>query len=105
MLRLLFRFVGLLILAAAFAALVVDGTRSIAAGGPAFLPLGRTLATLSPSGFQKMQDYVQTHAPKLWDPALVSILGLPAWLVLGIIGLLVFALTRRRAPKIGYGRR
>lgn len=105
MLRLLFRFIGLLFLAAAFAALVVDGTRSIAAGAPAFLPLGRTISALSSTGFEKMRDYVQSHAPKLWDPVLVAVLDLPAWLVLGIVGLLLFALTRRRAPKIGYSRR
>ena len=105
MLRLLLRFVGLVALAGAFAALIVDGTRSVAAGSPAIYPLGRTLSTLSPSEFVKVQSVIEAHAPLLWDPILVSMLLLPAWVVLGLFGLIVMALARPSAPKIGYRRR
>lgn len=105
MLRLLFRFVGLLLLAAAFAALIVDGTRSVAAGAPAILPLGRTASAIAPDAFVKFHAAIETHMPMLWDPFLVTVLLLPTWLVLGVIGLVLLALTRRRAPKIGYSRR
>lgn len=105
MLRLFFRFIGLVVLAAAFAALIVDGTRSVAAGAPAILPLGKTASTLFPNGFAAFQKLVEAKAPTLWDPVLVTTFLLPAWLVLGLIGLLLFVLTRKRTPKIGYSRR
>lgn len=105
MLRLLFKCLGLLLLAGAFAALVVDGTRSVAAGNAAILPLGRTASALFPNAFLAVHKLLETHAPLLWDPIAVTILLLPAWLVLGTLGLCLLALARRPAPKIGYSRR
>lgn len=105
MFRLLFKSIGLLLLAAAFAALVVDGTRSVAAGTPAILPLGRTVSALYPKAFFAVQTFIETHVPVLWDPVAVTVLLLPAWLVIGLLGLCLLAVTRRRAPKIGYSRR
>ena len=105
MIRLVLRFVGFLVLAVAFAALIVDGTRSIAAGTPAILPLGRTTSALFPDLFVKLHAAIETHVPLLWDPVLVTVLLLPAWLVLGVLGILFIALARRPRPKIGYARR
>ncbi len=105
MLRLFLKFLGLLLLAGAFAALVVDGTRSVAAGTPALLPLGRTASALFPNAFLALHKLLDAHAPILWDPVMVTILLLPAWLVMGALGLVVLGLTRKRAPKIGYSRR
>jgi hypothetical protein len=105
MVRLFFRFVGLLLLAGAFAALVVDGTRSVAAGTPAILPLGRTASSLFPNVLVALHRAMEAHSPVLWDPIAVSILLLPAWLVLGVVGLVLLAVTRRRVAKIGYERR
>lgn len=105
MFRLAFRFIGLLVLAGAFAALVVDGTRSVAAGSIALMPLGRTLSALSPEVLTKLRALVEPRLPLLWDPVLVSLFLLPAWLVLGFVGLVLLALSRPRAPKIGYSRR
>jgi hypothetical protein len=105
MLRLMFRFIGFLCLAVAFAALIVDGTRSIAAGAPAILPLGGTLSALAPDVFVRMHAGIATHVPLLWDPVLVTLLLLPAWVVIGGVGIVLIALTRRPRPKIGYARR
>lgn len=105
MLRLLFRFVGLLLLAGAFAAMVVDGTRSIAAGAPAIMPLDRTMTIFSPGSVERLHGFIDKNAPRLWDPLVAKLLALPVWLVLGGFGLVLFALTRRRRPKIGYTRR
>lgn len=105
MIRLFFRFVGLLLLAGAFVALVVDGTRSFAAGGVAIVPLGRILPLLSPEALLKLRGLIEPHVPLLWDPVLVSLLLLPSWIVLGITGIVLLALTRPRRPKIGYARR
>lgn len=105
MFRLLFRFTGLLVLAVAFVALVVDGTRSIASGRIDLLPLGRACTLLAPDAFQKIHDAIEGHLPLLWDPVLVTLLLLPCWVVLGATGMVLMALTRRRAPVIGYSRR
>jgi hypothetical protein len=105
MLRLIIRFAGILLLAVAFAALIVDGTRSIAAGAVAIAPLGRVASTLFPDPFARVHAAIESHAPLLWDPVLVTILLLPAWLVIGLVGVIVIALTRKRPPKIGYSRR
>ena len=105
MLRLLFRFIGFVCLAVAFAAMIVDGTRSIAAGAPAIMPLGNTASALAPDLFIKAHDAIEAHFPLLWDPALVTVLLMPAWLVVGVLGLLLVALTRPRREKIGYARR
>ena len=105
MFRLLFRFIGLFVLALAFVALVIDGTRSVAASHIDILPLGRACTLLAPDTFQKLHNAIETNLPLLWDPVLVTILLLPSWLVLGAIGIVLFAVTRRRAPIIGYSRR
>ena len=41
----------------------------------------------------------------LWDPVLVTTLLLPTWLILGVLGILLLVITRRRPPKIGFSRR
>lgn len=105
MLRFLLRLVGLLLLAGAFAALIVDGTRSVAAGRIALMSLGRTIGALSPEAFVKLHAVVETHAPALWDPVMVTVLLLPTWCVLGVLGLVLIAVARPPRPKIGYVRR
>ena len=105
MLRFLFRFTGILLLAIAFAALIVDGTRSIAAGVVAIMPLGRALSSLTPDLFVRTHAWVVAHAPLLWDPVLVTLLLLPTWLVVGVLGIFLIAVTRPPRPKIGYARR
>ena len=56
MFRLTFRFLGLLLLAAAFAALVIDGTRSIAGGALSLSALGQTLSWLMPDKFSRVHS-------------------------------------------------
>ena len=103
--RFLLRLVGLLLLAGAFAALLVDGTRSVAAGSVALLPFGRTLMAVSPEGFQKVRLVVEAKLPWLWDPVLVTVFLMPTWVVFGVVGLVLLATTRPRPPMIGYSRR
>jgi hypothetical protein len=105
MLRLIFRFAGLLLLAGAFAALIVDGTRSIAAGAPALMPFGQLAATVFPDLFAKVQAAIQAHALFLWAPAVQPLLRAPVWLVAGVLGILLILLSRPPRPKIGYSRR
>ena len=105
MIRFLFRFLGLWILAAAFLSLVIDGTKSIAANSLVITPLGKTWADIHSPSLQTLQPAVERHvAPWLWNPVLLNILTTPTWLVLGILGAILIVLGRRKKPLIGYGR-
>jgi hypothetical protein len=106
MLRLLLRFVGILAVAAAFASLIIDGTRSIAGGALSLTPFGQTVISFFPAQFPQIQPAVERHIhPLLWDPVLLTVFILPTWLIVGICGLLILAITRKPAPKIGYSNR
>jgi hypothetical protein len=106
MFRLTFRFLGLLLLAGAVAALVIDGTRSIAGGAPSLTPLEQTLLWLMPQKFAMLKLALR-HAlpPFLWNHVAVHVLLMPTWLVVGVIGILLMLLSRKRRPKIGYADR
>ena len=103
--RILLRLLGLVLLAGAFAAIIVDGTRSIAAGHVELLPLGEAITRASPEALAHLRALVQGKAPTLWDPALLTVLRLPSWAVLGALGLLLLVAGRPRRPVIGHSRR
>ncbi len=106
MLRLAFRFAGFLAVAVAFALLVIDGTRTIAGGGLSLTPFGQTVISFFPKQFPLLQPAVEQHVhPFLWDPVLLTLLLMPTWLIIGLCGLLLLAVTRKPAPKIGYSNR
>lgn len=105
MLRLLFRALGVILLAFAFASLVVDGTRSIAADTLTLTPLSEALGTLGSGKVPAIQAAAQRLHPLLWDPVLETVLLLPIWAVAGALGALALLLTRRRRAPIGYSSR
>lgn len=105
MFRFIFRAIGLFLLAGAFAALVIDGTRSIAGGRLALTPLGTAIGWLAPAKFVALQPLIDHYNRFLWDPVMVHLLLLPTWLVVGLLGTLIMALTQKRQPKIGYSSR
>jgi len=104
MIRFLFRFVGLWILAAGFVALVRDGTKSIAGNQVFITRLGEDWNNLHPASLQSLQPVIERHAGWLWDPVMLGILAAPTWLVLGIVGSIFILIGRKRKPLIGYGR-
>jgi hypothetical protein len=106
MIRFLVRTLGLLVIAAGFAALVVDGTRSIAASDLRVIAFGDIAGALFPVRFPQLQPLVERQIhPLLWDPVLATLFSLPAWLVLALAGLLLMWLTARRRPQVGYSAR
>jgi hypothetical protein len=91
------RTLGLWLVVLAFVALVVDGTRSIAASALVVTSFGETWYSLHPPSLNLSQAVVERYTfPVLWDPVIVSILLAPTWAVLGVLGLLVAFLGRRR---------
>jgi hypothetical protein len=105
MIRFLFRFIGLICLAAAFILVIYDGTRSIAANN-LYLTSVRTLWELINAGsLAKLKPLVEPYGGGiLWDPVAVSILAAPSWALLGGFGILLILLGRRKKPLIGYAR-
>ena len=105
MIRFLFRFIGLICLAAAFILVIYDGTKSIAANG-VFLTSVRTLWELVSAGsIAKLRPLIEPYAGGfLWDPVMVSILAAPSWGLLGGCGILLLLLGRKKKPLIGYAR-
>jgi len=106
MLRLAFRFAGFMAAAAAFASLIIDGTRSIASGAVSITTFGQTASAFFPAQFPALRPAIERNIhPLFWNPGLTTLFSLPVWLVIGLFGLALLALTRKPAPKIGYSNR
>jgi hypothetical protein len=103
MLRFLARFVGLLLIAAGFVGLVVDGTRSVANNALSFTPLGQVLYDRFPKLFPLIEPAVTRNLhPWLWDPVLLNIFLAPASILGFLTGALLLWLGRPPAEPIGY---
>ncbi len=104
MLRLLIRFIGLVLLAAGFIALIIDGTRSIAGGRLLVVSLNRGAAELFPALYQDLQASVESVSAFLWDPLLTTLMLTPVSLAFGGAGVMLIALSHRQPAPIGYAR-
>jgi len=105
MIRFLFRFIGVLCLAAAFILVIYDGTKSIA-GNNLYLTSVRALWDLINAGsLAQLKPAIQHYANGLlWDPMMVTFLRAPSWSVLGGLGIILILLGRKKKPLIGYAR-
>jgi hypothetical protein len=107
MIGFLARFIGLWMVAGALVALVIDGTKTIAASALTMTPMGLAWYSLSPSSLMQTQEFVQRTIEAyighwLWDPIIQWVLMAPAWAVLGIIGGWLLYIGRRRRPQPAY---
>ena len=92
------RIFGTWFLLVAVIALVYDGTRTLASSdGLVVTALGEHWFRLHPSSLGLAQAAIERHVhPFLWDPVILTILQMPAWVVLGVIGLGLYLLGRKR---------
>jgi hypothetical protein len=105
MIRFLFRFIGLISLAAAFILVIYDGTKSIAGNSLALTTVQALWQLINAGSLAKVKPLIDHYAGGLlWDPVMVSILALPAWALLGLFGILLLILGRKKKPLIGYAR-
>src|SRR3954465_9902541 len=105
MIRFVFRFFGLWILAAAFIFLIYDGTKSIADRTDFFITRTRALWEGIPqNSLIALQALIQAKAPCFLEPFDLAILNQPAWVVLGVVGILLILIGRKKKPLIGYSR-
>ena len=97
MLRFLSRFVGLWLLAGALVALVVDGSKTIAAGEFVTTPLAGMWASISPDSLVAAEAYiVDSVSPLLWIGIIAPILNAPGFVVFGLLGIALMLLGRRK---------
>jgi hypothetical protein len=102
MFRFLLRVLGLLLMAAGFVGLVIDGTRSIANSQVVLTPIGEMAFSLFPRSFPLLEPAVARIHPYLWDPIVRTLLLLPASVVGFAVGILLLWLGRRPPEPIGY---
>ncbi|MHB2166554.1 hypothetical protein [Alsobacter sp. R-9] len=102
MLRSLSRFLGYCLLAGAFIALVVDGTRTIASSRLAWMTAEGFVERLSPAALASLRSGLAGLHPMLWDPVTTTLLRGPLVVVLFVLGLaLVLAAAGGREPEVG----
>jgi hypothetical protein len=101
MIRFLLRLLGFLILAGGFVALVIDGTRSIAAGAAAFTPAATSWAAASAETLESARAFVADLGSPIAADAFSGLLSLPTFAVLGGIGVLLMLLGRRPRRTVG----
>ena len=82
----------------AVVALVYDGTRTLAGGsGFVITSLVEHWQGFAPHSLEALRVMVtRTVHPQAWDSAVLRLLKLPAWLVVGAIGLLLAWIGRKR---------
>ena len=94
MLKALARVIGLLLLAGAFAAAVIDGARSIADQTLTLTPTGVALGHAFPAKMEALPALARRVHPKLWDPVLLNILYAPTFVDLAVLGLFFMLISR-----------
>jgi hypothetical protein len=103
MIRFLFRFLGLWMLAGAFVALVIDGTRSVSASRFISIPVREAWALVDPASLEAMQ---MRFAGGFAEAVLGALLATPFFAFLGALGLIfLFIGRRKRDGRIGYSSR
>lgn len=94
----LLRLVARPLLLIAVVALVYDGTRTLAGGsGLVITPLIDHWQGFAPQSLEALRLLVTKRVhPQLWDAGLLRLLKLPAWLVIGVVGMLLAWIGRKR---------
>jgi hypothetical protein len=105
MIRLFSRFLSLCLLASAFIMLTIDVTRSVASAKLYFTPISEALSELAPGKLALARDVIERHIPFIWDPLLVALMQLPAWVGVGAAGALLAWMGKKPAPSFGFSSR
>ena len=105
MIRFLFRFFGLLLLALAFIFVVYDGIRSISDGALLFTKTSYVWSVVHDGSQQSFQALIERYGgPDIWRLISLSVLEQPASAFFGVLGIILILLGRKKKPLIGYAR-
>jgi hypothetical protein len=100
------RFIGLIALAGAFAAAVIDGTRWLVGGTFSPISTGAAIYWLSPKTLAGLQVFVESRLGAwAWNDVLLRALLAPAFVALTIVSALLFLVSRPPPPQIGHSNR
>ncbi|MGJ0393269.1 MAG: hypothetical protein ACR650_11075 [Methylocystis sp.] len=99
------RFLGLLLLAGGFIALIVDGTRSIAGGALFVTTLHKGLFESFPGLYHSLEAGARAKSAFLWDPVLASLMSAPVSVALGGVGALLIVFSHKQEASNRYWRR
>lgn len=107
MIRLPLRILGFVLIVAGFVALVIDGTRSIAGQRLIATAVSDTWRAVHFDSLTRAEARLREAAPPwVWDPVVISLIGLPVAAVGLGLGAVLMWLGRGRRPQIGVvGRR
>lgn len=102
MFRLLARAIGLWVLAGGFVAAVIDGMKSIAASRLVVTSAFAAWSDLAPSTLGALRGMVEGRIGSgAWTALSATLSALPAWALLGLLGIGLLALGRPRVAPIG----
>ncbi|HJY18915.1 MAG TPA: hypothetical protein VJ353_14875 [Xanthobacteraceae bacterium] len=104
MIRFLLRLIGLCLLATGFVFLIYDGTKSIANHDVIYTKVVDVWAIIDQNSLNSVQGWLKQKADWAWDPYLQRVFDLPAWVVIGIVAIILTLLGRKKKPLIGYAR-
>ena len=103
MFRFLARVVGLVLVAAGFVGIVIDGTRSIANGTVMFTPLGEAAFRVLGERYLLLQPAIERHVSQwLWDAVVLKFTLLPASVVGFVLGVILLWLGQKRPEPLGF---
>jgi hypothetical protein len=105
MIRFLWRFVGLLLLALGFIFLVYDGIVSLSASSILLTKTSDIWNAVHDRSLVAFQTLVERHAgPDIWQVVIAPILEQPASAVSCVLGVILIVIGRKKKPLIGYAR-
>lgn len=100
--RFAFRLLSVVTLAFAVILAVGDAARSVASSTLETTPLMTSWLQTAPDSAAAVQGWITTQlGSAAWNGVLAPLLGLPGFLLFGLLALLFYALGRKPAPKRG----
>ena len=106
MIRFLFRFTGIVLLALAFIFVVYDGMKSIASHMFYATRIEQFWTDVNSHSLQMLREAIERYATAgVWRWVVEPILDQPIALVFGLLSIGLILLGRKKRPLIGYARR
>jgi hypothetical protein len=105
MIRFLFRFIGIVLLALAFIFVIYDGMKSIASHMFYATRIEQFWVEVNGRSLQMLQETVErSTGAGMWRWVVEPILNQPVALVFGALSVVLILLGRKKRPLIGYAR-
>jgi hypothetical protein len=104
MIRFLFRFLGLMLLALAFIFVIYDGMKSIADRDIYLTRVGQFWIDLHATSQEAFRQLVNRQADGLWSMIVQPVLDQPASAVFAVLSVLLILMGRKKRRLIGYAR-